>query len=66
MSTEANRIIDGLGGTTVVARLVHAPISTVHSWRRIGIPPSRLEHIKLAAKASRLPWPADTTQGASA
>ncbi|MFN3943916.1 MAG: carph-isopro domain-containing protein [Allosphingosinicella sp.] len=39
-----------LGGTTAVARLIHAPVSTVHSWKRNGIPASRLAHLKLAAR----------------
>lgn len=29
-----------------------APVSTVHSWRQIGIPASRLAHLKLAAEAA--------------
>ncbi len=54
MDTYANRLIDALGGSTKVATLINAPLSTVHSWRRIGIPKSRLDHVKLAAKAARL------------
>jgi hypothetical protein len=57
MDKKANSIIDGLGGTTVVARLIEAPITTVHSWRRIGIPTSRLAHLKLAAKYGKIAWP---------
>ena len=38
-----------LGGTTAVATMVHAPVSTVHSWKRKGISDSRLAHLKLAA-----------------
>lgn len=41
-----------LGGTTAVAGLVEAPISTVHSWKRTGITESRLAHLKLAAAAA--------------
>ena len=51
MDKNANEIIDFLGGTTVVAKMVNAPISTVHSWRRIGITKSRMAHLELAAKA---------------
>lgn len=50
MDTEASKIIDKLGGTSAVARLIQTPVSTVHSWRRNGIPPSRLAHINLAAQ----------------
>ncbi|WP_363755089.1 carph-isopro domain-containing protein [Sphingobium sp. LSP13-1-1.1] len=60
MSDEANRIIDGLGGTTAVSRMTLVPPSTVHSWRKNGIPLSRLAHLKLAAKAEGIPWPGDT------
>lgn len=45
-----NAVIDALGGTSKVASLIEAPVSTVHSWRRIGIPPSRLAHLKLLAQ----------------
>lgn len=57
MDTQAAKIIDGLGGTTVVAKLIEAPISTVHSWRKIGIPPSRMAHLRLASKAEKIDWP---------
>jgi hypothetical protein len=40
-----------LGGTTAVAELLKAPVSTVHSWKRSGISPSRLDHLKLAVRA---------------
>lgn len=52
MPTQADCIIDALGGTTAVARLTETPLSTVHSWRRNGIPASRLAHLKLAAHAA--------------
>jgi len=54
METAANKLIDSLGGTTAVARMTEAPISTVHSWRKNGIPQSRLAHLRLAAQASNL------------
>ena len=57
MSTEAETIIDGLGGTSAVAKLIEAPISTVHSWRKIGIPRSRLAHLRMAASAAGKVWP---------
>lgn len=54
METLSSRIINALGGTTAVARMVCAPVSTVHSWRTIGIPASRLAHLKLAAQVEDL------------
>lgn len=45
----AVEVIDTLGGTSAVAKLIDAPTSTVFSWRKIGIPPSRLAHLKLIA-----------------
>lgn len=54
METPASRVIDAFGGTTAVARLVEAPVSTVHSWRKNGIPSSRLHHLRLASRAKRL------------
>lgn len=43
-----------LGGTTAVATLIKAPVSTVHSWKRTGISDARLDHLKLAAAAARI------------
>lgn len=57
MNTEANAIIDHLGGTSAVAKLIEAPTSTVHSWRANGIPASRLAHLRLAAKAAGKTFP---------
>ncbi|WP_047866744.1 carph-isopro domain-containing protein [Sphingomonas paucimobilis] len=51
MTTVSDRIIDALGGTTAVSRKAETPLSTVHSWRRNGIPSSRLAHLKLIAAA---------------
>jgi hypothetical protein len=58
METVSERIIDALGGTTAVSRMSDAPISTVHSWRKNGIPRSRLAHLRLIAEreAIRLDW----------
>lgn len=44
-------IIDALGGTAAVARMMDAPFTTVHSWRYFGIPKSRLAHLKLLAES---------------
>jgi hypothetical protein len=59
-------IIDGLGGTSAVANLIEAPTSTVHSWRKIGIPRSRLAHMKLAAEAKGIEWPVIAPDDAAA
>lgn len=55
MDHAANRIIDALGGSTAVSRLVVTPLSTVHSWRKNGIPTSRLAHLRLAVAAAEIP-----------
>lgn len=57
MSTEADAVIDHLGGTSAVAKLIEAPVSTVHSWRTNGIPNSRVAHLRLAARAIGKPLP---------
>lgn len=57
MVTFADNIIDALGGTSAVARLIEAPSSTVHSWRKIGIPPSRLAHLRLVAAKEQIALP---------
>lgn len=44
--------MEALGGTTAVATLIKAPVSTVHSWKRKGISPARLDHLRLAAAAA--------------
>jgi hypothetical protein len=69
MDAYANKVIDALGGTSKVARSIEAPTSTVHSWREIGIPSSRLAHLRLIATAQgvELPEPpAEAPQDAAA
>lgn len=69
MQTYADQVIDALGGTTAVATATDAPTSTVHSWRKIGIPSSRLAHLRLIAKqlGVTLPEPpAEAAQDAAA
>lgn len=69
MQTYADQVIDALGGTSEVSRLTEAPTSTVHSWRAIGIPKSRLAHLRLLANAKgiELPEPpAETPREAAA
>ena len=60
MDTIAEQIIDALGGTTAVAREIEAPVSTVHSWRKNGIPASRLSHLRLLAKVKGVTVPTPT------
>lgn len=50
MKTADEMIIDALGGTRAVARMIEAPSSTVHSWRSNGIPRTHRAHIALRAK----------------
>lgn len=57
--TYADKVIDALGGTSAVAKRIEAPVSTVHSWRRIGIPSSRLSHLKLIASMEDIALPED-------
>jgi hypothetical protein len=57
MDMQASRIIDALGGTSATARLIEAPPSTVHSWRKIGIPPSRMAHLRMVANAQGVSLP---------
>ncbi|WP_081496676.1 carph-isopro domain-containing protein [Novosphingobium sp. AP12] len=59
MNASANAVIDHLGGTSAVAKLIEAPMSTVHSWRKNGIPHSRMAHLRLAAKAEGRVLPED-------
>lgn len=53
MQRLSDEIIDDFGGLAELARLVKAPVSTANSWRQ-RIPHSRLDHLKLAAKAAGL------------
>lgn len=61
MSTDALKVIHHLGGTSAVAKLIEAPVSTVHSWRTIGIPASRLAHLRLVAQSIGRPLPEDVS-----
>jgi hypothetical protein len=55
--TFADDVIDALGGTSAVAKRINSPVSTVHSWRSIGIPPSRLAHLALLADSEGITLP---------
>ncbi|WP_294391990.1 hypothetical protein [uncultured Sphingomonas sp.] len=45
----ARLIIEGLGGPPKVAEMTKAPVTTVHSWMRVGLTRARLDHMRLAA-----------------
>lgn len=47
----ASELIDKLGGTTAVARLLNVKPPSVHGWRAAGIPADKL--IRLAATAEK-------------
>lgn len=64
MQTEADIILDALGGTSAVAKMTEAPVSTVHSWRKIGIPQSRMAHLKLIAEVRGITLPASSSAAA--
>lgn len=57
MATFADNVIDALGGTSAVARLIETQPSTVHYWRRHGIPASRMAHLRLVANAKGIALP---------
>lgn len=61
MDTHATAIIDALGGTSEVARDIEAPPSTVQSWKKIGIPQSRLAHLRLLAQSKGVTLPERTS-----
>ena len=72
MQRLTDEAMEALGGTTAVATLVEAPVSTVHSWKRKGISSSRLAHLKMAAQAAgkKIDWdaalePVEPTQAAA-
>lgn len=48
MDTDANSIIDRLGGTMATAKLCDVAPSAISQWRLNGIPKSRLMFLKLA------------------
>ncbi|NCC41500.1 MAG: Rha family transcriptional regulator [Gammaproteobacteria bacterium] len=46
--SDANHIIDALGGTKAVADLFRIKPPSVSEWRKKGIPSARMDYIKLA------------------
>lgn len=51
MDTFPAALIDAMGGTTVVAKLMHAPVSTVNNMRTRRVTDSRLNHLRRIAIA---------------
>lgn len=43
---DANKIIDDLGGTSVVADMCKVTSGAVSQWRHDGIPPARLMYLR--------------------
>lgn len=44
---DASEIIDALGGTSAVAKLCEVKAPSVSEWRKNGIPPARLQFLRL-------------------
>lgn len=52
---ESEKIINALGGTSKVAKLLGLTPPAVQAWKKRGIPPRiQLDHPKLIAKGKRL------------
>ena len=47
MNTEANKVIDALGGTSEVARLCDVRMPSVSGWRVRGIPKARMLYLQV-------------------
>lgn len=47
MNTQANQIIDALGGTAEVARICQIKPPSVSEWRDNGIPQARIMFLRL-------------------
>lgn len=48
MNTQAEKIIDALGGTAEAARLFEVRMPSVSAWRHFGIPRARMMYLKAA------------------
>ena len=46
----SNRVIDALGGNTVVGNIFRIGPQAISHWRRMGIPEFRLDYLRLAYK----------------
>ena len=58
MQTEYDKVVAAFGSMTRLAEALEASPSTVNHWRKSGIPPSRMAHIRLAAKHLKIVLPA--------
>lgn len=55
LSMDSEKIINALGGTSKVARLLGLTPPAVQAWKKRGIPPRiQLDHPRLIAKGKRL------------
>lgn len=50
MNAEACEIIDKFGGTSALSKLTGISTSTIHSWRKNGIPEGRMSHIRMVGE----------------
>jgi len=57
METQYETVVAAFGGMTKLAQYLEAPPSTVFSWRKSGIPASRMAHIRLVAKERGIKLP---------
>jgi DNA-binding transcriptional regulator YdaS (Cro superfamily) len=51
MSQNPSTLIDALGGTSALARLLNVRPQSVHSWRTDGIPSARIQTLQALAMA---------------
>lgn len=58
MANEYETVVTAFGGMTKLAAALEAPPSTVFSWRKSGIPQSRMAHIRLVARDRGIALPA--------
>ena len=57
MTKRYEDVVAAFGGMTKLAQALEAPPSTVFSWRKSGIPASRMAHIRLVAKERGIDLP---------
>lgn len=57
MQTEYDIVVKAFEGMTKLAQALEAPPSTVYSWRKSGIPASRMAHIRLVARERGIALP---------
>ena len=57
METQYDLVVKAFGGMTKLAEALEASPSTVNHWRKAGIPPSRMAHIRLVAAQRKIALP---------